>query len=87
MWPAARTIRRYEDFRGRRFPVRCGPGFAYLAGMEVHFTPEREMQLSQIGAHGGTDAERLVRDAAMRLLQKEARARRADLQEGVVSRI
>jgi hypothetical protein len=55
--------------------------------MEVHFTPEREMQLSQIGAHGGTDAERLVRDAAMRLLQKEARARRADLQEGVVSRI
>jgi hypothetical protein len=41
--------------------------------MEVHFTPEQETQLSQIAAHAGTDAERLVKDAALRLLQEDAR--------------
>jgi predicted transcriptional regulator len=40
--------------------------------MEVHFTPEQEAQLSQIAAHAGTDAERLVKDAALRLLQEDA---------------
>ena len=40
--------------------------------MEVHFTPEQETQLSQIAAYSGTDAERLVKDAALRLLQEEA---------------
>jgi hypothetical protein len=33
------------------------PVFAYLEGMEVHFTPEQETQLSQIAIHAGTDAE------------------------------
>jgi hypothetical protein len=27
------------------------PAFAYLEGMEVHFTPEQETQLSQIAIH------------------------------------
>jgi hypothetical protein len=45
--------------------------------MEVHFTPEQETQLSQIAAHAGTDTERLVKDAALRLLQEEARFRAA----------
>jgi len=39
-----------------------------LKAMEVHFTPEQEAQLSQIAAKAGTDAERLVKDAALRLL-------------------
>lgn len=39
--------------------------------MEVHFTPEQEAQLSQIASHSGTDAEELVKDAALRLLQDE----------------
>jgi predicted transcriptional regulator len=53
-----------------------------LKGMEVHFTPEQETQLSQIATHAGTDAERLVKDAALRLLQEEARFRAA-VREGI----
>jgi len=40
--------------------------------MEVHFTPEQEAQLSRIASHSGTDAEELVKDAALRLLRDEA---------------
>jgi len=53
-----------------------------LKGMEVHFTPEQESQLSQIASHAGTDAERLVKDAALRLLEEEARFRAA-VREGI----
>jgi len=53
-----------------------------LKGMEVHFTPEQETQLAQIANHAGTDAEPLVRDAALRVLQEEARFRAA-VREGV----
>jgi hypothetical protein len=37
--------------------------------MEVHFTPEQEARLAQIATSAGTDTERLVKDAALRLLQ------------------
>jgi hypothetical protein len=37
--------------------------------MEVHRTPEQETQLAQAAANAGTDAERLVKDAALRLLE------------------
>ena len=50
--------------------------------MEVHFTPEQETLLSQIAIHAGTDAERLVKGAALRLLQEEARFQAA-VQEGI----
>jgi predicted transcriptional regulator len=50
--------------------------------MEVHFTPEQETQLSQIATQTGTDAERLVRDAALRLVEEEARCRAA-VREGI----
>jgi predicted transcriptional regulator len=53
-----------------------------LKGMEVHFTPEQETQLAQLANHAGTDAERLVRDAALRVLQEEARFRAA-VREGI----
>jgi predicted transcriptional regulator len=53
-----------------------------LKGMEVHFTPEQETQLSQIANRAGTDVEGLVKDAALRLLQEEARFRAA-VQEGI----
>jgi predicted transcriptional regulator len=53
-----------------------------LKGMEVHFTPEQETQLSQIATYAGTDAERLVKDAALRLLEEEARFRAA-VREGI----
>jgi hypothetical protein len=43
--------------------------------MEVHFTPEQEAQLSQIASRAGTDTERLVKDVALRLLERDARFR------------
>ena len=50
--------------------------------MEIHFTPEQEAQLTQIATQEGTDAERLVRDAAVRLLEEDARFRAA-VHEGI----
>jgi predicted transcriptional regulator len=41
--------------------------------MVVHFTPEQEAQLSKIATTTGTDAEQLVKEAALRLLQEETR--------------
>jgi hypothetical protein len=37
--------------------------------MEIHFTPEQEAQLAQIASDAGTDAERLAKDAVLRLLE------------------
>jgi predicted transcriptional regulator len=45
--------------------------------MDVHFTPEQESQLAQIATMAGIDPERLVKDAALRLLQEDARFRAA----------
>jgi predicted transcriptional regulator len=45
--------------------------------MEVRFTPEQEAQLSEIASHAGTDTERLVKDAALHLLEQDARFRAA----------
>jgi predicted transcriptional regulator len=50
--------------------------------MEVHFTPEQETQLAEIATKSGTDAERLVKDAALRLLAEDARFRAA-VREGI----
>jgi predicted transcriptional regulator len=50
--------------------------------MEVHFTPEQEAQLSQIAGTAGTDAEQLVKNAALRLIEEDARFRAA-VREGV----
>ena len=50
--------------------------------MELHFTPEQEAQLAQIASQKGTDAERLVKEAAQRLLQEDARFRAA-VREGI----
>jgi predicted transcriptional regulator len=53
-----------------------------LKAMEVYFTPEQEAQLAQIATKAGIDAERLVKEAALRLLQEDARFRAA-VQEGI----
>ena len=50
--------------------------------MEVQFTPEQEAQLVQIAINEGTDAERLVKDAALRVIEADARFRAA-VREGV----
>jgi rRNA maturation protein Rpf1 len=46
-----------------------------LKDMEVHFTPEQEVQLAQIATKAGTDPEHLVKDAVLRLLEDEIRSR------------
>ena len=50
--------------------------------MEVHFTPEQEAQLSQLAAHAGTATEELVKDAALRLVEEDARFR-AGVRRGI----
>jgi predicted transcriptional regulator len=50
--------------------------------MEQHFTPEQEAQLAQIATQEGTDAEQLVKDAALRLLGEDA-SFRAAVREGI----
>ena len=50
--------------------------------MEVSFTPEQEAQLAQIAASAGTDAEHLVKQAALRLVEDDARFRAA-VREGL----
>ena len=52
-----------------------------LKAMEVRFTPEQEAQLAHIASSAGTDAEQLVKDAALRLLQDEHF--RAAVREGI----
>lgn len=53
-----------------------------LKRMEVHFTPEQEAQIFQIAAHTGTNAEQLVKNAALRLVEETNRFR-AKVREGV----
>jgi predicted transcriptional regulator len=43
--------------------------------MEVPFTPEQEALLSQIATHAGTETEQLVKNAALRLVEEDARFR------------
>jgi len=50
--------------------------------MEVHFTPEQEAQLSEIANQAGTDPEHLVKNAALRLLERDARYR-ASVRKGL----
>jgi len=52
-----------------------------LEGMEVHFTAEQEAQLAQLAQHAGkSDAPELLKDAALRLLDEDARFRAAVLE-------
>ncbi len=51
--------------------------------MEVHFTPEQEAKLAQLANTTGTDAARLVKEAALRLLEDDARFRAA-VHEGIM---
>ena len=50
--------------------------------MKVHFTREQEAQLAHLAAASGIDAEKLVKEAALCLLQDHIRFRAA-VREGV----
>lgn len=43
--------------------------------MEVRFTPEEEARLAKVANHEGVNPEELVKDAALRLLEDDARLR------------
>jgi predicted transcriptional regulator len=45
--------------------------------MEVPFTAEQEAQLARMATKSGTDVPHLVKDAALRLLDEDARFRAA----------
>jgi predicted transcriptional regulator len=40
--------------------------------MEVHFTPEQEARISELASSAGMDAEHLVKDAVLRMLEEDA---------------
>jgi predicted transcriptional regulator len=50
--------------------------------MEVHFTPEQQAQLSKLATEEGVDAEKLVQDAALRLIDDDERFR-ASVRKGL----
>jgi predicted transcriptional regulator len=50
--------------------------------MEVHFTPEQQAQLSKLATEEGVDAEKLVQDAALRLIDDDDRFR-ASVRKGL----
>ena len=50
--------------------------------MVVDFTPEQEAQLSLIAAYAGTDTAHLVKNAALRLLERKQSFRTA-VREGL----
>ena len=86
-----KTFKRHAMHQEERRQVRHSRIFSTLPGdrfsrtleaMEVHFTPEQEAQLAQIATTTGTDAERLVKDAALRVLEEDARFRAA-VREGI----
>jgi predicted transcriptional regulator len=56
--------------------------FPYVGGMEVRFTAEQEAQLARMATKSGTDAAHLVKAAALRLLEEDARFRVA-VREGI----
>ncbi len=43
--------------------------------MELHFTPEQEAQLARLATKSGTDAEQLVKNLVLRVLENEIRFR------------
>lgn len=53
-----------------------------LLGMNVEFTAEQLDQLSQIAAYAGTDPERVVKEAVLRMMEEDA-AFRAAVREGI----
>lgn len=50
--------------------------------MEVRFTPEEEAKLARIATQEGVDPAELVKDAALRLLDDDARFR-AGVKKGI----
>jgi len=57
--------------------LTCDISPPYTSNVDVHFTFEQEAQLSQIAARSGIRPEQLVKDAALSLVEQDARFRAA----------
>ena len=85
----AEQFRRESVFRGhQRFvPLASQPVLPYPEGMEVHFTPEQEAELARLAHHAGkSSAVELLKDAALWLLDEEARFRAAVMEAKACAR-
>jgi predicted transcriptional regulator len=60
------------------------PVFPYVGGMEVHFSPDIETRLQQVALANGKDAEQLVKDTVVRMLENQARFV-AGVEEGIAA--
>jgi len=52
--------------------------------MEVHFSPDIETRLQQVALANGKDAEQLVKDTVVRMLENQARFV-AGVEKGIVA--
>jgi predicted transcriptional regulator len=50
--------------------------------MQIHFTPEEEARLSQMAVQAGVNPEQMVKNAALSLLDEDARFRAA-IRQGI----
>jgi predicted transcriptional regulator len=83
-----------------RVRLTCARGLPTLAGVDVHFSPEKEARLQQLAIRTGKDAAQMIEEAVDRMLEYDAQlieaveegraaARRGELREHdeVVERI
>jgi hypothetical protein len=54
--------------------------------VEVQFTPEQEARLAQIASYEGVEPSRLVRDAALKLIEGGERSQESVRSAGIDSR-
>jgi predicted transcriptional regulator len=71
--PSAARVNALPVFRVFVSRVASPPVFAYLEGMEVHFSPDVETRLQQVALANGKDAEQLVKDTVTRMLENQNR--------------
>ena len=83
-----------------RVRLTCARGLPTLAGVDVHFSPDKEARLQQLAIRTGKDAAQMIEEAVDRMLEYDAQlieaveegraaARRGELREHdeVVERI
>ena len=57
--------------------LATGAWLPYSEGMKIDFTPEQEAKLEHLASEQGVVTEKLVKDAAVRLIEEDARFRTA----------
>ena len=55
-----------------RVRLTCARGLPTLAGVDVHFSPEKEARLQQLAIRTGKDAAQMIEEAVDRMLEYDA---------------